>query len=437
MRLSITTTRRYGARWLLLASIIAVFGASWIKYAPYQFSRFATAEPTGNTAPLADPPVFQSRFASSEVDDFVHSPAVTYLSDGRLIAVWFAGSREGAKDVVIRSSIYDPDTEEWTPQGTLVSRQSTASAVHRYIRKLGNPVIATAPDGHLWLFYVSVSVGGWAGSAINAMHSEDNGETWSEPRRLITSPFLNISTLVRTAPVFYRDGSIGLPVYHEFLGKFAELLYLNEDGRVIDKFRITSGDFSLQPSIVPLGEKRAVALLRYAGDGPRHVMASETTDGGRSWSEPYRLAPRNPNSSLAALPAADRENNVLVVQNNLHADRFQLGLYETDSSLQSWKRLLVLDQSPDPEGKPIARAAFEEHLRSQFLDTGSPSQDRWFDSFLRSLDHRLCYRGNCEFQYEYPYIIRCPDGNFHVVYTWNNSFIKHVTFNRAWLGRKT
>ncbi|WP_206323709.1 exo-alpha-sialidase, partial [Pseudomonas viridiflava] len=95
----------------------------------------------------------------------------------------------------------------------------------KYIRKLGNPVIALAPDKRLWLFYVSVSVGGWAGSTVNAMVSSDMGANWSPPRQLVTSPFLNISTLVRAAPVFHADGSIGLPVYHEFLGKFAEYLY--------------------------------------------------------------------------------------------------------------------------------------------------------------------------------------------------------------------
>ena len=40
----------------------------------------------------------------------------------------------------------------------------------------------------------------------------------------MTSPFVNVSTLVRSNPFRYADGSIGLPAYHEFIGKFAELI---------------------------------------------------------------------------------------------------------------------------------------------------------------------------------------------------------------------
>ncbi|EGH26346.1 BNR/Asp-box repeat-containing protein, partial [Pseudomonas amygdali pv. mori str. 301020] len=49
-------------------------------------------------------------------------------------------------------------------------------------------------------------------------------------------------------------------------GKFAEYLYLSADGEVIDKFRISRGKNSLQPTVVPLDGQRAVALLRYAGE---------------------------------------------------------------------------------------------------------------------------------------------------------------------------
>ncbi len=158
------------------------------------------------------------------MDDYVHAAALTQLSEDTLLSVWFAGSREGAADVQIRGAHFDVSEETWQDEFVLATRESTQQGLSRYVRKLGNPVVALAPDQRLWLFYVSVSIGGWGGSAINAMHSEDMGETWSEPRRLVTSPFFNISTLVRGAPVFHDDGSIGLPVYHEFIGKFAEYL---------------------------------------------------------------------------------------------------------------------------------------------------------------------------------------------------------------------
>lgn len=409
---------------LLLAVVATTFTLAWIARPEHTMAGFAM--PTGAAAePVTGAPAMYSSFASSAVDEFVHSPSVTYLPDGSLMATWFAGSREGGKDVVIRSATYDPQARAWGEERTLVTREATADGVQRYIRKLGNPVIALAPDNRLWLFYVSVSVGGWAGSAINAMYSDDAGNSWSQPRRLITSPFLNISTLVRTAPVFYSDGAIGLPVYHEFLGKFAELLYMDRDGQVVDKFRITSGGYSLQPSVVPLGEQRAIALLRCANSS-RRVLASETRDGGRSWSAAKELSPWNPNSSLAAAASGD-DDGLLVVMNNLRHDRFRLGLYATDPQLAQWHTVAMLDQSPSPEGAPVEPEQYAPLLRNDFLSSATPRKHALLDDYLQSVDQRMCKDKGCEFQYEYPYIVRARNGDYHIVYAWNNSFIKHVT----------
>ena len=42
-------------------------------------------------------------------------------------------------------------------------------------------------------------------------------------------------------------------------------------------------------------------------------------------------------------------------------------------------------------------------------------------------------RAGCEFEYEYPYLVHTREGIFHLVYSWNNSFIKHVSFTEDWL----
>lgn len=235
---------------LAVVSLFAVFASAWWLNPDRHVLGFAMAERSGELIGSVQAPFYSSRFASSDLDEFVHASSVASLPDGGLMAVWFAGSREGAADVQVRGSRYDAQEAEWGEEIVLATRESTESATQKHIRKLGNPVIALAPDNRLWLFYVSVSIGGWAGSAINAMYSDDLGENWSAPKQLITTPFLNISTLVRNAPVFHRDGTIGLPVYHEFLGKFAEYLYISPAGDVVDKTRISRGKHSLQPTIV-------------------------------------------------------------------------------------------------------------------------------------------------------------------------------------------
>lgn len=416
---------------LLLA---VVFIAAWRSHPPHQLAPFAQATVGSDAAKANSTPQYNSRFVSSDLDDFVHSSSVTALPGGDLMAVWFAGSREGAADVQVRSARFDAQSGEWGAEQVLATRESTRVGTGRYIRKLGNPVIALGPDQRLWMFYVSVSVGGWATSAINLMVSDDLGRSWSAPRQLVTSPFFNISTLVRAAPVFHADGSIGLPVYHEFMGKFAEYLYLSADGAVIDKFRISRGKHSLQPTIVPLDERRAVAMLRYAGDTHHKVLASRTEDAGQTWSEPYPLQPSNPNSSLAAVGTDDQ--GLLVALNDLQDGRFKLSLYGTDAGLSQWRPLVELDQSPDPLGQPFSHEAYKDIIGEGFRASSGARRLPLEQRFLSNLDYRVCKPQGCDFEYEYPYFSRGADGLYHLVYSWNNTFIKHVSFNAAWLAER-
>lgn len=415
-------------------ALVCLFATAWLLNPASTHSSFALMKPAMAVANQVAKPIYTSRFASSGLVDFVHSSAVTALPDGSLMTAWFAGSREGAADVEVRSARFDAKTGEWGAEQVLATRHSTQQGTQRYIRKLGNPVIALAPDNRLWLFYVSVSMGGWAGSAVNVMVSDDFGEHWTAPRQLITSPFLNISTLVRSAPVFHADGSIGLPVYHEFLGKFAEYLYLSADGDVIDKYRISHGKNSLQPTVVPLDGQRGIALLRYAGNTHHRVLATRTEDAGQTWSEPYPLDPWNPNSSLAAV--ATPEHGLLVALNDLQEGRFKLSLYGTDAKMDDWRSLRDLDKSPDPAGAPFSPKAYKEIIGNEFRGSSGALRQPLEAQFLSNLDTRVCSPLGCEFEYEYPYFIRSPDGMYHLVYSWNNTFIKHVTFNDAWLSER-
>lgn len=420
-------------RWELVALCI-VFGAALLISTAVRVSPFAVSNSDQDSvSTTSGGPVFGAHFASRDLHRHVHSASISPLPDGGLIAAWFAGSREGASDVNIRAAVFDSETQQWGDEFQLVSRADTEAMLQRDIRKLGNPVLALAPDDRLWLFYVSVSLGGWAGSAINVVYSDDSGATWSAPKRLITSPFLNLSTLVRNPPVFHEDGSIGLPVYHEFIGKFAEYLYLDSNGEVIDKFRISDGDDSLQPSVVPLSGNRAVALLRNAGEAHGKVLASFSHDRGESWSEMVPVDPWNPNSAVAAI--SDGNDSILVALNDLQDGRFRMSLYRTDRELRRWELVKVLDQSP-VESENIELDVFRQGLTSKLMDLVGSGEDQRarFDEVLQHTEGRACNRrGNCEFKFEYPTLIQARDGYFHLVYSWNNTLIKHVFFNQAWL----
>ncbi len=181
---------------------------------------------------------WQTRFASDADTSMVHAASMLELPDGRLRAFWFAGTREGAADVSINSAIFDPESGAWSDETVSVTREQISRGWGRHIRKLGNAVPVLDDDGHMRLFVVAVSFGGWAASRLVVMESSDLGANWDFDTALVATPFLNISTLVKTPPIHYSDGSIGLPVYHEMIGKFGEILRLDQDNRILGKARI-------------------------------------------------------------------------------------------------------------------------------------------------------------------------------------------------------
>ncbi|MFM8641914.1 MAG: exo-alpha-sialidase, partial [Phycisphaerales bacterium] len=160
-----------------------------------------------------------------------HASSIAVRPDGSVLVAWFAGTREGARDVHIHMAQLRGGAvvADWQA----IDRAQVQALTHRVVRKLGNPVVWCAPDGTLHLFVVSVGIGGWSGSAVTHLRSPDGGRTWGEARRLVLAPLLNLGTLVRAQPVAMADGSIGLPAYHEFIHKHGLWVQLSPDGRVL------------------------------------------------------------------------------------------------------------------------------------------------------------------------------------------------------------
>lgn len=384
------------------------------------------APPVVDTAPR-----FMTAFASSSQHVQVHAASLVELTDGRVRAFWFAGSREGASDVAIRSAVFDPLNDQWGAEQVVVDRVQTQRDLLRYVKKLGNPVGARAADGSLRLFYVTVSLGGWAGSSITTMTSHDDGETWEPARRLITSPFLNISTLVKSAPVGYTDGTLGLPVYHELVGKFGELLRLDANGTVFDKHRVgAASDHGLQPVMMIESPQRASLLMRYAGPAPQRVLRATTVDAGAHWSAPEKTALPNPNAAVAALRLSD--GHMLAVLNHQEESRDSLSLMLSVDGGATWREVYRLEDQRDGGGQGIDAAAFAQRAAILIEQTDVRAVPL-VDEFVASAQGPACRGERCGFEFSYPYLLQASNGDIHLVYTWNRAFIKHVVFNRALL----
>ncbi len=389
------------------------------------------APTTDVQTPYSGEPMIVSRRNSTEM---VHSASVAELADGRLLATWFGGSREGAKDVAIYGAYFNPAQGIWSEVRPLITREATQQALGRYIKKLGNPVITRLSEDRLALFYVSVSLGGWATSQLNMALSDDDGASWHSYRRLVTSPFFNLSTLVKGTPHRYADGSIALPVYHEMAGKFGELLRIAADGTILSKSRLTTGREAIQPVILPVNRDKALALLRDTGDdAPFTAVMTSSDSSGQEWSEPENATFFNPNSALAAVVMDC--GRLLAVANDTEEERNRLTLLVSEDRGVSWNPIMRIEDNSDNGKVPrrVPRETFTSALQEALSTEGMPEalQSKYIDSATAA----LCTDSGCRYRYDYPYLIKASDGTIHLVYTWNKAYIKHRAFSQEWLSQ--
>ena len=344
-------------------------------------------KPLSSISRSSQPPVLIQGFVCNPCGvKRVHAPSITTTVDGTVQTVWYGGTREGAKDVSIYRSIYLPKNLFWTPADVLIDRSESMEKLSRYIKKLGNPAIAI-DNNRLWLFFVTVAAGGWSGSSISYLRSEDDGESWQTAGRIISSPFFNISTLVRTNPISLPKGIVAIPAYHELAGKFSEFIYLSSEGEVLDKSRISWGRTTLQPAVISLDGDILIAYMRNAATHRRKIAKATSLDNGKSWGKLHYLSLPNPDASVAALK--DNQGRIIVALNNTTEGRRDMSLAVS-------------------------------------LDNGSS----------RMVVHRFDYSEKDGAEFSYPSLIQATDGTYHLVYTWHRKRIKHVSFNQAWLDQR-
>lgn len=372
-----TTTSPAVRRWSPLVVFIAalVVATPWLR--PLSAPRFTQSAPLPALPQHKPSPLARQDIPAPT--PAVHSASLARLGPGRIAAAWFGGSREGAADVNIFLSVFNG--QDWSVPQAILSRQRVERDTLRLIRKLGNPVLWHDGHGTLHLWFVSVSYGGWAGSALNHTTSVDGGLTWRKVQRLVTSPFWNISTLGHSPPLPLADGGLALPIYHEFIAKRPEWLRLDSHGQPVDKGRIPAAQRSLQPTVVSDGQQ-ALMLLRDSSAAHR-IRTARSEDGGRHWSPAQATALPNPDAGIALLKLAD--GSLLLAYNPQESNRTRLALSLSVDGGQSWS---------------------EPHL----------------------IEH-----GSGQDEFSYPALLQDDQGRIHLAYTWKREKIAHVSFHPGWL----
>ena len=197
------------------------------------------------------------------------------MSDRDFMLLYFAGSREGARDVGIYQSFFTFESHNkathnksveslgsWSEPHRLLDAQKLSQLSGKFIKKLGNPIAFVDRQNRVHLFVVGVSLGGWATSKIYWLRLDFTLSNLSFVKELHLSPFFNFSHLVRTPPMLKEDGGFILPIYHELANKYPLLLDFSPTLQLDSITKPLELHSQLQPSFIALDSHIAFGVYR-------------------------------------------------------------------------------------------------------------------------------------------------------------------------------
>lgn len=330
-------------------------------------------------------PVFRRVFGPEvPTGPYKHPACLEELSNGDLYLVYYGGEGEYADDTAVFGSRLKKGSSEWT---------SPVAIARDPLRSAGNGVIWEAPNGWVWMFYVVRFGPTWADSRIQAKVSRDLGETWSDP----TVISFERGLMVRNRPIVLADGTYLLPAYEEVgedkeaVGKDSKSTCFRFDPKSPNDGwsrlgSVSSDKGNIQPAIVELEPSHLLAYCRRGGGyGPESsgfIVASESKDGGKTWSRGMDTAFPNPNSAVDMMKL--RNGHLMLIYNHHPNVRTPLSVAVSTDGGKTWP-----------------------HRRDLATEYNA---------------------------YAYPIFFQAKDGRVHAIYTSDQrKVINHVIFDEDWV----
>lgn len=258
-----------------------------------------------------------------------HAAYLAELAHGRIFVVWFAGSREWAKDVHLLSATLDRGTGEWGAIRDLVVDPGYS---------LGNALLLRAPDTemhHLW--YVRTK-GYWQEGTIVHMRWP-NLDADRASRELVP---LAPGWLPRGRPIL-RGGTAHLPLYHETERVSAVWKVNLATGQGALSATVTAPGGLIHPVLVDVGMGEYRGFYRNQG-APHRMHFAYSMDQGSTWSRPHPTNLRNPNSGIDVVRLPD--GRLLCAYNDSERRRYPLSLAVSENGGREWQKLMDLERLP-------------------------------------------------------------------------------------------
>jgi predicted neuraminidase len=255
-----------------------------------------------------------------------HASTVVEHEPGKLMAAWFGGDREGAKNVQVWASNFDG--KKWSEPAVVGSEPG---------QPCWNPVLFKTAKGTLFLWYkAGPSPQTWTGFE---RQSTDGGKTWTKPEMMPAGMW----GPVRAKPIQLKDGTILAGTSVESHRNWTPYVDRSTDNGATwlrsSPFPVPGKMNQIQPTLFEAEDGRIVALMR--SRDPRKVCRAESKDGGKTFTPAEETELPNPSTGLDVVKTGPRE--LFLVYNHTPIGRTPLSLARSTDDGKSWKKVKDLE----------------------------------------------------------------------------------------------
>jgi predicted neuraminidase len=261
-----------------------------------------------------------------------HASTLVEHEPGKLMAAWFGGKAEGAKDVEIWHSTFDG--KAWTEPKVLGTEPG---------QPCWNPVLFKSAKGTLHFWYkAGPSPERWTGFVRT---STDAGKTWGKVE-MMPAGFWGP---VRAKPIQLANGTIlaGTSVEsHRNWTPFVDRS--TDDGKTwrrSNAFPLPEKFNQIQPALFETKDGKVVALMR--SRDPRAVCRAESKDGGETFTPAEETKLPNPSTGLDCVKAP--EGDIFLIYNPVTIGRTPISIARSTDDGKTWKKVIDLDSEPSAE----------------------------------------------------------------------------------------